>query len=51
VLVERGILSGSGASDITTAHAADLLTRCCPPESAKGLYLRLEAAAGRVVRV
>lgn len=46
VLLERGVVP-DGA---TTAQAADLLTRCCPACGARDLYLRLEAAAGRLIR-
>lgn len=47
LLVERGIIS----METTATDAADLLTRCCPAGDAKGFYLRLEAAAGRLARV
>ncbi|MFI4917740.1 MAG: hypothetical protein ACIAS6_14700 [Phycisphaerales bacterium JB060] len=47
-----GVLAGRGVvpPDATTARAADLLARCCPAGQARELHLRLEAAAGRVVR-
>ncbi len=47
VLVERGIIP----METPATDAADLLTRCCPADDAKGFYLRLEAAAGRLARV
>lgn len=47
VLVERGVVP----AETSTADAADLLARCCSTGEARDLYLRLEAAAGRVARV
>lgn len=47
VLVERGIIS----TETPATDAADLITRCCPADDAKGFYLRLEAAAGRLAKV
>lgn len=47
VLADRGIIP----LETSVAAAADLLTRCCPPDQAKGFYFRLEAAAGRLARV
>lgn len=47
VLVERGIIS----TETPATDAADLITRCCPPDDAKGFYLRLEAAACRLARI
>ncbi len=46
VLIERGV----APAQTTTAAAGDLLARCCTAGEAADLYLRLEAAAGRVVR-
>lgn len=46
VLVERGIIS----TETPVTDAADLITRCGPPHGTKDFYLRLEAAAGRLVR-
>lgn len=46
VLIERGVVP----AQTTTAAAGDLLARCCTAGEAADLYLRLEAAAGRVVR-
>lgn len=46
VLVERGIVS----TETPATDASGLLTTCCPPDGAKDFYLRLEAAAGRLVR-
>ena len=46
VLADKGVIG----REMPTGDAADLLTRVCPAEQARGLYLRLEAAAGRLVR-
>ncbi len=46
-LIERGVVPPKS----TTADSADLLSRCCSAGEARDLYLRLEAASGRVVKV
>ena len=47
VLAEKGIVG----PETPDTDAADLLTRACQPEDARGTYARLEAAAGRLARV
>ena len=46
VLVDRGIV----APELPASAVADTLTRVCPAEHLRALYVRLEAAAGRLVR-